>query len=86
MPTQFVNLAKILITISVVTLLRSAMSSLMAGDGEPAEGNVVAPCDTASSITTSPRLPALPPKDQLMYTACYCEENIYKLAELIKHR
>lgn len=42
---------------------------------------------TAAVLTsTSHHLPNLPAKDQLMYTACYCEENIYKLCELIKNK
>lgn len=36
-------------------------------------------------MTSTPRLLKLPPKADLIYTSCYCEENVYKLCEYVKN-
>ncbi|OQR78461.1 protein N-terminal glutamine amidohydrolase-like [Tropilaelaps mercedesae] len=63
--------------------------SLVANDENSTQGDMALASSTASTAqlpVISPRFPVLPSKEQLMYTACYCEENIYKLCELIKDR
>ncbi|XP_018494381.1 protein N-terminal glutamine amidohydrolase [Galendromus occidentalis] len=38
-----------------------------------------------ADIVPSPRFLKLPPRSDLIYTSCYCEENVYKLCEYVKN-